>query len=77
MQKHKESWVCQDETVGHAFNEEVDPETICPNPTNFMIKQCSLEIRTPCPECGSHPISKGISWLCPKCGRWYKKIRRT
>ena len=77
MQKLKENHICQDETVGHAFSEEVNPETVCPNPTKLIIKQSSLETRPPCPECKSVPISKGISWLCPKCGRWYKKIRRT
>jgi hypothetical protein len=32
--------------------------------------------RPRCPECNSLPISKGVSWLCPECGRWYKKIYR-
>jgi len=30
-----------------------------------------------CPECGSkNIISKGVSWLCKDCGRWFKKKRR-
>lgn len=33
--------------------------------------------RPPCPECGSKEIiSKGISWLCKSCGRWFLKKRR-
>jgi predicted RNA-binding Zn-ribbon protein involved in translation (DUF1610 family) len=35
-----------------------------------------LARRPRCPECGTLPISKGVSWLCPECGRWYIKIKR-
>jgi len=37
-----------------------------------------FEIRPPCPDCGSrYIISKGASWLCKVCGRWFRKIIRS
>lgn len=31
----------------------------------------------PCPECNStNVISKGTSWYCKDCGRWWLKITR-
>lgn len=34
--------------------------------------------RPNCPECGSYEIvSKGMSWYCKKCGRWFIKKRRS
>ena len=37
----------------------------------------SAFIRPTCPECGnSHVISKGSSWLCRGCGRWFSNTYR-
>jgi len=36
------------------------------------------ELRPKCIECGSKQvISKGVSWYCKACGRWFIKVRRT
>ena len=45
-----------------------------------MVKGLSIERREerpPCPDCGaSNPTSRGVSWVCKKCGRGYQKIIR-
>lgn len=36
-----------------------------------------MENRPECIECGSeNVISKGVSWLCKDCGRWFLKKKR-
>lgn len=44
----------------------------------FRLGEQKIENRPLCPECGSsRVISKGMSWYCRKCGRWFVKKRRT
>lgn len=42
----------------------------------YKISKGNLD-RPNCPECGSDKIiSKGMSWYCKTCGRWFIKKRR-
>jgi len=35
------------------------------------------EVYPSCPECGcSDTVSRGPSWTCPRCGRYWKKVYR-
>ena len=57
--------------------ETLDFGSEVPKAGSFEIIEEKPEERPPCPECGSNIIiSKGISWLCKDCGRWWLKIKR-
>jgi tRNA(Ile2) C34 agmatinyltransferase TiaS len=34
------------------------------------------EVRPPCAECGTIPMSRGSEWCCSNCGHRWVKVRR-
>lgn len=63
--------------IVHTHSERL-PEMLHRYQFIFQINEKNGNLDRPkCIECESkHVISKGVSWLCKDCGRWFLKVKR-